>query len=126
MMSTSAEQGFESWHGDHTDLVHVLWDAKHNGLTLADDCDEIASRIMDSRWIAAVRHHAVSEARRVAAEGDITEEDVLAGAAVLRAMLGDLLGTDEEVQQMARGVLLAALSRKGGDSNIAPPPELAS
>lgn len=44
---------FEVWEGDHTSLVHVLWAAKHRGLTLADNADAIAEMIGRSRWLAA-------------------------------------------------------------------------
>lgn len=38
----------------------------------------------------------------------LTPEAVDAGAEVLRHLLGDLLGTDEELRDMALGVLLGA------------------
>jgi hypothetical protein len=44
---------FNYWDHDHTGLVHVLSSAKHSGLTLKEDADEIASRIRGSRWFAA-------------------------------------------------------------------------
>jgi hypothetical protein len=46
---------FQAWEGDHTALVHVLWSAKHDGLTLDKDADAIASMILRSRWLAAER-----------------------------------------------------------------------
>ena len=49
------EGPYETWDLDHTALVHVLWNAKHRGLTLAKDFDKIASLIMHSRWLAAQR-----------------------------------------------------------------------
>lgn len=45
---------FEYWEGDHTALVHVLWHAKRQGLTL-DSADDLASMILQSRWAAAYR-----------------------------------------------------------------------
>lgn len=45
---------FEPWESDLTALVHVSWAAKRAGLTL-DGADEIASRILQSRWAAAYR-----------------------------------------------------------------------
>lgn len=54
------EPPFEYWERDHTALVHVLWGAKHEGLTLKDNADEIATRILRSRWLAAQRHHAAN------------------------------------------------------------------
>ncbi|AEJ94162.1 hypothetical protein THIBAULT_46 [Mycobacterium phage Thibault] len=45
---------FEPWEGDHTALVHVLWAARRAGLSL-DDADEVAERILCSRWAAAYR-----------------------------------------------------------------------
>jgi len=47
------EPPFTAWAHDHTSLVHVLWDARNSGLTLADNADEIASLIVQSRWLAA-------------------------------------------------------------------------
>lgn len=47
------EPPFKDWEHDHTGLVHVLWAAKHRGLSLSSDTDEIASMIMHSRWLAA-------------------------------------------------------------------------
>ncbi|QVJ03090.1 hypothetical protein KGD82_13730 [Nocardiopsis eucommiae] len=44
---------FDPWESDHTALVHVLWSARHQGLTLADNTDEIAHLILGSRWMAA-------------------------------------------------------------------------
>jgi hypothetical protein len=49
---------FETWESDHTALVHVLWACSHDGLTLTDDFDDVASRIFRSRWLAAVRDEA--------------------------------------------------------------------
>lgn len=51
----------QPWDSDHTALVHVLWSARHKGLTL-DRADELASQIMQSRWMKAVRIHAVERA----------------------------------------------------------------
>lgn len=47
------EGPYEYWEGDHTALVHVLWAAKHSGLTIMDDADTIASMILRSRFMAA-------------------------------------------------------------------------
>lgn len=46
---------FEYWESDGTALVHVLWSAKHQGLTLIDDADEIYPLILRSRWFAAAK-----------------------------------------------------------------------
>lgn len=54
---------FESWESDHTALVHVLWAAKWSGLSL-DDADEIASRILQSRWAAAYRAQTLQNLRK--------------------------------------------------------------
>jgi len=43
------EPPFHYWEDDHTALVHVLWDAKFQGLSI-DDADALASQIMRSRW----------------------------------------------------------------------------
>ncbi len=44
---------FEAWEGDHTALVHVLWHAHHEGLTLEKDFDTIATMVMQSRFLTA-------------------------------------------------------------------------
>jgi hypothetical protein len=51
---------FAVWESDHTALVHVLWQAKRNGLTLEADADEIARLITTSRWMAARENKAAS------------------------------------------------------------------
>lgn len=61
---------FDYWESDHTGLVHVLWSASHQGLTLQGDPDEVASMICRSRWLRAVKAHA-AEAEH--AEGAKTE-----------------------------------------------------
>lgn len=43
---------FEPWESDHTGLVHVLWSADHENLTIKD-ADQVASMILASRWMAA-------------------------------------------------------------------------
>ena len=55
---------FDYWESDHTALVHVLWNAKHNGLTLQNDADQIASLINQSRWLAAQNAAAVDKAEK--------------------------------------------------------------
>ncbi len=63
MTTTSpAPAPLETWHGDHTDLVHVLWRLHHAGLTLADDYDEIARRIRTSTYHQATTQHAANRA----------------------------------------------------------------
>lgn len=44
------------WDNDHTALVHVLWAAEREGLTLAD-ADALAAKIMQSKWMKAVRQN---------------------------------------------------------------------
>jgi hypothetical protein len=46
---------FKPWESDHTALVHELWHIRDKGLTLAENFDAVASEIMQSRWIRAVR-----------------------------------------------------------------------
>ncbi len=53
---------FQYWEHDHTALVHVLWSARHQGLNLKDNADEIAEMILCSRWLAARQHKAATEA----------------------------------------------------------------
>jgi hypothetical protein len=45
---------YELWEADHTELVHVLW---AHGIEGAE-ADELASRIMRSEWMKAVRQRA--------------------------------------------------------------------
>jgi hypothetical protein len=54
----------EPWDSDHTALVHVLWASRREGLSL-DDFDELASRIMRSKWMHAVRLHARDRANLI-------------------------------------------------------------
>lgn len=49
----------EVWRGDHTALVHVLWHAEHEGLTL-DDADELARLIRGSEYQRAVQELAAA------------------------------------------------------------------
>lgn len=49
------EAPFDPWEHDHTGLVHVLWDAQRQGLTLDTNADALASLIMSSRWLRANR-----------------------------------------------------------------------
>jgi hypothetical protein len=59
---------FHPYESDHTGLVHVLWAAQREGLSLdrSEDCDAIASLILRSRWHAATK----AEAKQAAwAEG---------------------------------------------------------
>lgn len=58
-----SRESFEPWDSDHTALVHVLWEAKRMGLTV-DAYDALASHIMTSSWMAAVRLHAREAALR--------------------------------------------------------------
>jgi hypothetical protein len=50
-----ADGPFEAWEGDHTALVHVLWAASRQGLTLEGDADAIASMVMRSQFLASAR-----------------------------------------------------------------------
>lgn len=50
---------FEPWESDHTALVHVLWSADHEGLTIKD-ADQVASMILNSRWMAATLDRGLS------------------------------------------------------------------
>lgn len=55
----------QPWDSDHTALVHVLWAAERQGLTISDP-DALAAHIMGSKWMRAVRLHS-RETRREAA-----------------------------------------------------------
>lgn len=90
------EGPFEHWEGDHTALVHVLWAAKHQGLTLEHDADAIASMVLRSRFLAAHTAQAIEAhgraaelaARREAAGKEITNaERYERNAATARAEL---------------------------------------
>lgn len=52
---------FDYWESDHTALVHVLWNARHLGLSLEDNDSEIAALILHSRWAAAYRASSTPE-----------------------------------------------------------------
>lgn len=54
---SSDRSDFKPWDSDHTALVHVLWSAERGGITISD-ADALASYIMSSRWMQAVRLHA--------------------------------------------------------------------
>lgn len=56
------EDASQPWESDHTALVHVLWRCDHQGLTLTRDFDKIASEIMRSQWMQAVKQHAKDDA----------------------------------------------------------------
>lgn len=52
-----SHEEIHSYDSDHTALVHVLWAAERDGVTIKD-ADELASRIMESKWMRAVKQHA--------------------------------------------------------------------
>lgn len=58
-MTHSAQEDSEikPWDSDHTALVHVLWEARGKGMGV-ERADELASHIMRSKWMRAVRRHA--------------------------------------------------------------------
>lgn len=51
------ESDFQPWESDHTALVHVLWAYGIKG----GEADEFAAKIMQSRWMRAVKAHAKTE-----------------------------------------------------------------
>lgn len=57
-MPRNYDDKIESYDSDHTALVHVLWAIDSAGLTLKD-FDEVAGRIMTSKWFKAVKQHAI-------------------------------------------------------------------
>lgn len=89
---------FESWEGDSTALVHVLWDARHKNLTLKDDAATIADMIVGSRFLAAARALAadgrptvtVMNTRAVGHSGSV--EELVAVLEEARLSGGDLRG----------------------------------
>jgi hypothetical protein len=55
-------EAIQPWDSDHTALVHVLWAVQREGnLSRHTDCDLLASRIMQSKWMRAVRLHAAEK-----------------------------------------------------------------
>ncbi|WIE80941.1 hypothetical protein [Curtobacterium sp. MCSS17_016] len=79
---------FAYWEGDARALVGVLWSARHNGLTLDADAERIASNILASRCIAAVRHQTAEGNPSV--RGFTTQADGFTGSAdELAQVLGD-------------------------------------
>ena len=57
-MADREREKVQPWDSDHTALVHVLWAAQRDGLTV-ERADELAAHIMRSTWCRAVRQHAV-------------------------------------------------------------------
>lgn len=57
-MADREREKVQPWDSDHTALVHVLWAAQRDGLTV-ERADELAAHIMCSKWFRAVRQHAV-------------------------------------------------------------------
>jgi hypothetical protein len=70
---------FAYWEGDQRALVGVLWSARHDGLALDTDAERIASNILASRCIAAVRHQTAEGNPSV--RGFTTEGDGFTGSA---------------------------------------------
>lgn len=54
---SKSDEQIQPYDSDHTALVHVLWEAQRKGLTVSD-ADALASHIMGSKWMRAVRLHA--------------------------------------------------------------------
>lgn len=99
---------FAYWEGDQRALVGVLWSARHDDLTLDEDAERIASNILASRCIAAVRHQTVEGNPSV--RGFTTEGDGFTGSAeeltqVLReaaAAGGDLSKNVDRTAELVR------------------------
>jgi len=49
------------YDSDHTALVHVLWGADING----EEAEELAAWIMKSKWLRAVKLHAVADSAKL-------------------------------------------------------------
>lgn len=74
----------EPWHGDHTDLVHALWDCGIKGT----DADEAANRFRRSTYDDARRaHDQVAVLDRVMARIENGEDPVEAMDAVRRILV---------------------------------------
>ncbi|WP_251153740.1 hypothetical protein [Cellulosimicrobium sp. Marseille-Q4280] len=92
-MSDGAPKAYEA---DHTALVHVLWAAKHQGLSL-DDADALASFVRSSDYHDAAGRQAVAQ--------------------FARGLLGPR--TDDLVLTPQVGVYLAEAEKVGGRSTWA-------
>jgi hypothetical protein len=57
-----SDEQIKPYDSDHTALVHVLWAAERDGVTIRQ-ADELASRIIRSKWMRAVRLHAAGQDR---------------------------------------------------------------
>lgn len=134
--SDTPKETFRPWEGDHTDLVHVLWDARNKGLTLsAHGCDEVADMILASRWLQAREAHAVDHANTAQRAGALTVAYALASdtskhdqttATTIRNALKATQGThsdedgwlwaDEALEEIEGGKTTAALWKKVADN----------
>lgn len=65
------EVPFEPHEGDHTSFVHVLWDARRQGLTLDKDADEIVSMLLRSRAMVARTAEAIARHDRELERADL-------------------------------------------------------
>jgi hypothetical protein len=61
----SGRGDIQPYDSDHTALVHVLWDAGLKGA----EADALASKIMRSKWMRAVRIHAQERPPAAVSEG---------------------------------------------------------
>lgn len=109
---------FAYWEGDHRALVGVLWSAHHDHLDLTADAARIASNILASRCIAAVRHQMAEG--NPSMRGFTNEADGFTGSAdelaqVLRDAAvagGDLKGNaDDTANFIRRSGWFAAIQR---------------
>lgn len=104
---------FEDWEGDHTALVHVLWSAKHDGLTLDKDADAIASMILRSRALAARTAQAIEQHEKdkanaeTRARAEAVIEEAVAYERTAIAALEDLR-TGEHPEERTHGLELRA------------------
>lgn len=109
---------FAYWEGDARALVGVLWSARHDGLDLDADAERIASNILASRCIAAVRHQTAEgnpSVRGFSNEADGFTGSVEELAQVLRdaaAAGGDLSAkVDDTTHFIRRSGWFAAIQR---------------
>ncbi|BDZ52656.1 hypothetical protein GCM10025867_48970 (plasmid) [Frondihabitans sucicola] len=74
MTDATDKPPFSPWAHDHTELVHVLWGAGIKGV----EADALASKIMQSDWLAAQQRKAaidaLSDEALVADHGLVTKE----------------------------------------------------
>ncbi|GEL48578.1 hypothetical protein CHO01_36940 [Cellulomonas hominis] len=109
----------QAWQGDHTALVHVLWAARHKGMTLAG-ADELASFIRRSEYHRAVQELSAAGMPPVRFAEGFTPDDAPGTEHPLLRTIADVLdlGLDPAIRYTP-GEYLAEANRVGGRSTWA-------